>query len=295
MGRFCLFDQCQTFSKSAAFLILWLVLFDYTSIRGENFCFSVKVLLATTFLKIRDYKYLSISLALWTNNMCYISTIFLIVGHFDPIFSDLSSKSNTYLTVKIPFLHQFIIIRNTAKTNSSPQTLGKLHLYHFRQTECCWTWRFHTIYEEWFICKCCSLTGKRGGGQDILVNGCGETGEIIHELGHVIGFRHEHQQPDGDEYVKIKKDNYLGVDNHFNVNYGKLSADEVDTLNEPYDYDSIMHYYEASESKYSSAIGTFEITGWFPDHIENLSLTDMLMVHCTEKRKKWHSAENWSA
>lgn len=43
------------------------------------------------------------------------------------------------------------------------------------------------------LCNCCSQIGKAGGGQDILVNGCDEVGE----LGHVIGFKHEHQ----DDYI----------------------------------------------------------------------------------------------
>lgn len=128
------------------------------------------------------------------------------------------------------------------------------------------------------ICDCCSQIGKSGGGQDILVDGCGEIGEYIHELGHAIGFVHEHQRPDRDDYVEIKKDNYEGDDFHFDQNFGKLSPDQVDTLDEPYDYDSIMHYYEAAESKFSLWVELYRVFGNFLDDVKNMTLTDMWTI-----------------
>lgn len=90
-------------------------------------------------------------------------------------------------------------------------------------------------------CGCCAYVGKKSGPQTIGVKYCDQH-SIIHELGHVIGFRHEHQRPDRDEYVEIKEEN-IGSDlAYIKTNYGKFSSDEVDTLDEPYDFGSIMHY-----------------------------------------------------
>uniref|UniRef100_A0A674PHA0 Metalloendopeptidase n=1 Tax=Takifugu rubripes TaxID=31033 RepID=A0A674PHA0_TAKRU len=48
-------------------------------------------------------------------------------------------------------------------------------------------------------CGCCSYVGRRGGGPQF--------GIVVHELGHVIGFWHEHTRPDRDEHVSIIREN----------------------------------------------------------------------------------------
>ncbi|XP_054747410.1 dorsal-ventral patterning protein tolloid [Anastrepha obliqua] len=90
-------------------------------------------------------------------------------------------------------------------------------------------------------CGCCSFVGKRGTGRQIVSIGrnCETFGIVVHELGHAIGFWHEHTRIDRDQYIKIINENIMkGQESNFN----KLSPVEVDSLGLPYDYNSIMHY-----------------------------------------------------
>lgn len=59
------------------------------------------------------------------------------------------------------------------------------------------------------LCRCCSYVGRRGGGPQAISIGknCDKFGIVVHELGHVIGFWHEHTRPDRDEHVSIVRDN----------------------------------------------------------------------------------------
>lgn len=57
--------------------------------------------------------------------------------------------------------------------------------------------------------SCCSYVGRRGGGPQAISIGknCDKFGIVVHELGHVVGFWHEHTRPDRDEHVSIIRDN----------------------------------------------------------------------------------------
>ena len=49
-----------------------------------------------------------------------------------------------------------------------------------------------------------------GGRQTIsLGSGCAHHSVILHELGHVVGFWHEQNRPDRDNYVRIVKNNII--------------------------------------------------------------------------------------
>lgn len=97
-------------------------------------------------------------------------------------------------------------------------------------------------------CGCCSHVGKQGnGGQNVSIGkNCHKIGVIVHELGHAIGFWHEHTRPDRDDYVRIVSENILNGHEH---NFDKLTIQDVDSLGEPYDHNSIMHYARNTYSK----------------------------------------------
>ncbi|KAK2501658.1 hypothetical protein MC885_016446, partial [Smutsia gigantea] len=115
-------------------------------------------------------------------------------------------------------------------------------------------WEKHTCVtfiertdEESFIvfsyrtCGCCSYVGRRGGGPQAISIGknCDKFGIVAHELGHVVGFWHEHTRPDRDQHVTILRENIQPGQEY---NFLKMEAGEVSSLGETYDFDSIMHY-----------------------------------------------------
>lgn len=79
--------------------------------------------------------------------------------------------------------------------------------------------------------------------QSILVNSycLAHPGYIIHELGHVIGFWHEHQRPDRDDYVEVQWANVPPEWSPLRAVFNKIPVTEINTFDSPYDFGSIMH------------------------------------------------------
>lgn len=75
-----------------------------------------------------------------------------------------------------------------------------------------------------------------------------------------VGFWHEHTRPDRENHVVIERANILTGQEY---NFNKLTAEEVNSLGLPYDYDSIMHYARNTFSKgtYLDTIFPVEIKG----------------------------------
>ena len=80
------------------------------------------------------------------------------------------------------------------------------------------------------------------GITELYINLCfpfsSQFGIIAHEIGHVIGFWHEHQRSDRDAYIQIKTSNAV---------VGLSFVSELMRLGRtsnllPYDYGSVLHY-----------------------------------------------------
>jgi len=95
---------------------------------------------------------------------------------------------------------------------------------------------------------CNSAIGKQGVGEQ-LVNlgvGCMNHQTILHELMHSLGFDHEHNRPDRDEYIVIYREN---IKPGMSYAFKKLNESEATSFGFPYDPHSVMQYESDAFSK----------------------------------------------
>ena len=87
--------------------------------------------------------------------------------------------------------------------------------------------------------RCSSFVGRIGDEiQHINMGSLCSYIAVVHEIGHAVGFWHEHGRPDRDKYITIHRENILpGFEHLFEI------EPETDSLGEPYDFNSVMHYY----------------------------------------------------
>lgn len=85
----------------------------------------------------------------------------------------------------------------------------------------------------------CDSTGRLNGQQEIILGySCQSKGELLHTLGHVIGFWHEQARPDRNKYVKIQLD---AVEGRQEESFRKRSDFTVGYEGANYDFGSVMH------------------------------------------------------
>lgn len=119
------------------------------------------------------------------------------------------------------------------------------------------TWKLSS-YLQWptydsyiFLnCRCSSFVGRiprfyQPQGVS-LGPGCVYDSVVIHELGHAIGFYHEHTRPDRDEYIDVI---YGNIQSRFEDQFYKFQPGQTNTLGLGYDLQSIMHYRRNAFSK----------------------------------------------
>lgn len=81
-----------------------------------------------------------------------------------------------------------------------------------------------------------SEVGMQGGAQDIIIAvPYSDPMTINHEIFHALGFYHEHQRSDRENYIKVK---YENIPPRLKHNFDTLSHIKIG----PYDLSSIMHY-----------------------------------------------------
>lgn len=95
---------------------------------------------------------------------------------------------------------------------------------------------------------CWSSVGRIGGRQVVNLQspGCtSKVGTVMHELMHALGFLHEQNREERDQYVDIVMGN---VRKGYEVNFEKAAPGSASGFGVGYDYGSVMHYSDSAFS-----------------------------------------------
>uniref|UniRef100_A0A1I7XT58 Metalloendopeptidase n=1 Tax=Heterorhabditis bacteriophora TaxID=37862 RepID=A0A1I7XT58_HETBA len=134
---------------------------------------------------------------------------------------------------------------------------------------------------------CYADFARVGGRQQVsLADECIDYATIVHELMHVIGFIHEHQRDDRDNFVRIVWQNVIpGA----NGDFDKLSNLGLSYYGEAYDYLSIMHYesnegsrngkstIEAKDARFTPIMG--KSTDFSPSDLKRVNRAYSCWIH----------------
>jgi len=119
---------------------------------------------------------------------------------------------------------------------------------------------------------CWSYLGMIGGRQEIGIADWGESGSVIHEIGHAVGLIHEHSKPNRDDYVIINWDNIEEDKSHnFDIHTNSVFI-------ENFDFNSIMLYSSYAFSNNQKPTITKEDGSTYTTQRDNLSLDDIQII-----------------
>ncbi|CAC5383815.1 unnamed protein product [Mytilus coruscus] len=110
----------------------------------------------------------------------------------------------------------------TYKDNSSVNE-NKVYIV-FTSNEGCWSFVGRSTYREQKVS---------------IFEDCIYEGHVLHEIGHVIGFWHEHARPDREEHIQVQQN---AIQYGKQYNFLHISWKDLDNKDMPYDVGSIMHY-----------------------------------------------------
>lgn len=152
-------------------------------------------------------------------------------------------------------------------------------MYHWSTNTCirfvAFDARKHSSYQTYVYFQNSTFCGANIGYSrrpisNVYLGNLCKVGNIIHELGHTIGFRHEHNRIDRDRYVKINP----GIDKNKDQ-YKKYYDGETGYYNVPYDLSSIMHY----SSKDANIFAVDERLNFLMGQRDALSFLDIEMAN----------------
>ncbi|XP_023229533.1 astacin-like metalloprotease toxin 3 [Centruroides sculpturatus] len=167
-----------------------------------------------------------------------------MIGDIDFIRGAVPKSSDLWPEGIIPY-----VIEEELLSSNKTKWLIKAAMMNFQRSTCI---RFiERTNEETFVRifkgpGCYASVGRDKGEHSVsLSDGCMYFGTIVHELNHIVGFYHEQNRPDRDEYIKILWEN---IKPHMESQFVKFGPHQMRILNN-FDYTSIMLYGERFFSK----------------------------------------------